>query len=355
MTGRGVAWASPRAMLAGLCASSLLPIALAEPGLPAAVAGLQVVGSLGANVLATLINEALSAANARTRSSTGPSAPGAVSGLAGQSMFEEQVRQELAARLETVLEAEDEQADALATMLATLLERIDVATVVVSEVLASGQDRLLEELTAGFAGLGGQMARFGSLLRALAGTVLQIQQTLSRQDAERQLHQSQGQRQIALLLSVHEQLAELVLRLPEMGAAPYRGLDNPMAPSAAWVGLCPYQGLAPFGPAEARVFYGRGLAVARLLTMVATHTGEGPIIVTGASGAGKSSLLHAGLLPQLATTAADSLAATYGTTGWPQITFTPGPRPLQQLAIHLAVRCGADIDQVLGRVSKDRV
>ncbi|MEU1729411.1 WD40 repeat domain-containing protein [Nonomuraea sp. NPDC005692] len=198
------------------------------------------------------------------------------------------------------------------------------------------------------------MARFGSLLRALAGTVLQIQQTLSRQDAERQLHQSQGQRQIALLLSVHEQLAELVLRLPEMGgAAPYRGLDNPMAPSAAWVGLCPYQGLAPFGPAEARVFYGRGLAVARLLTMVATHTGEGPIIVTGASGAGKSSLLHAGLLPQLSTTAADSLAATYGTTGWPQITFTPGPRPLQQLAIHLAVRCGADIDQVLAELRAD--
>ncbi len=43
--------------------------------------------------------------------------------------------------------------------------------------------------------------------------------------------------------------------------------------------------------------------------MVATHSGGGPIIVTGASGAGKSSLLHAGLLPQLSTMAPDSLAA----------------------------------------------
>ncbi len=39
------AWASPRAMLAGLCASALLPIATAEPGLVAVVAGANVAGS----------------------------------------------------------------------------------------------------------------------------------------------------------------------------------------------------------------------------------------------------------------------------------------------------------------------
>ncbi len=54
-------------MLAGLCASALIPVALAEPGLLAAAAGLHVVGSVGANVLATLISDSLDAARIRTR------------------------------------------------------------------------------------------------------------------------------------------------------------------------------------------------------------------------------------------------------------------------------------------------
>ena len=91
-------------------------------------------------------------------------------------------------------------------------------------------------------------------------------------------------------------------------------------------GVCPYPGLAAFGPEQQRWFFGRDRATAvlcqRLDAKLAgaglTDTGlnntglnntglnntglnnTGPLILIGPSGAGKSSLLHAGLIPALA-------------------------------------------------------
>ncbi|MGW4797100.1 nSTAND1 domain-containing NTPase, partial [Nonomuraea sp. NPDC004297] len=128
----------------------------------------------------------------------------------------------------------------------------------------------------------------------------------------------------------------------------------PVLPAAGvggvWAGGCPYQGLAPFGPEQAVLFHGRGTATARLLAMVTAERAEGGlIVVTGASGAGKSSLLHAGLLPALTAASGDP----GGCPSWPQVCFTPGERPLQELAVQLAVRCGADPDVVLGELRAD--
>ncbi|MFC4591513.1 nSTAND1 domain-containing NTPase [Sphaerisporangium corydalis] len=61
----------------------------------------------------------------------------------------------------------------------------------------------------------------------------------------------------------------------------------------------PYRGLEPYGAADARYFFGRGELVGNLLDRVG---GGGLLVVTGASGAGKSSLLRAGLVPALART-----------------------------------------------------
>jgi predicted ATPase len=57
------------------------------------------------------------------------------------------------------------------------------------------------------------------------------------------------------------------------------------------------------------------------------------VVVSGASGAGKSSLLHAGLLPAL--TAGLELA---GSDGWPRVVMTPTGDPLTELASRLARR-----------------
>ncbi|EME14510.1 WD40 repeat domain-containing protein [Rhodococcus triatomae] len=62
----------------------------------------------------------------------------------------------------------------------------------------------------------------------------------------------------------------------------------------------PYRGLAAFGPEDSALFFGRGRATAALLAKVLDDTDElAMTFVVGASGAGKSSLLHAGLLPAL--------------------------------------------------------
>lgn len=60
--------------------------------------------------------------------------------------------------------------------------------------------------------------------------------------------------------------------------------------------VCPYPGLASFGPGDAGLFFGRDAAVADLAARVRKRTFTA---VVGASGSGKSSLVLAGVLPAL--------------------------------------------------------
>ncbi|MGH3753789.1 MAG: helix-turn-helix domain-containing protein [Pseudonocardiaceae bacterium] len=100
-----------------------------------------------------------------------------------------------------------------------------------------------------------------------------------------------------------------------------------------WQDSCPYRGLAAFHEDQAEVFYGRELMTTQLLAQLAGRVrgGVGMQVVTGPSGAGKSSLLRAGLLPALAK---GTLGP--GSQDWPQLVITPGPAPLDELAVHLA-------------------
>ncbi|WSG16095.1 ATP-binding protein [Nonomuraea sp. NBC_01738] len=62
----------------------------------------------------------------------------------------------------------------------------------------------------------------------------------------------------------------------------------------------PYKGLAAFGEQDAALFFGRERLVAELVRRLAVLEDDpAPLIVTGASGSGKSSLLRAGLAPAL--------------------------------------------------------
>ncbi|MCD2191938.1 hypothetical protein LQ327_00855 [Actinomycetospora endophytica] len=93
-----------------------------------------------------------------------------------------------------------------------------------------------------------------------------------------------------------------------------------------------YQGLEPFGHDDADRFFGRDVAVARLLGRLdALHdsSAPGPLLVLGQSGVGKSSLLAAGLLPVLER---DGLSSDPAVAQWPAAVFSPGPNPMQALA-----------------------
>jgi WD40 repeat protein len=93
----------------------------------------------------------------------------------------------------------------------------------------------------------------------------------------------------------------------------------------------PYPGLHSFDRADADRFHGRGHVVTDLLVRLAEQLDGGePVVLVGASGAGKSSVLHAGLLPALA------LANNPEQAAWPQIVLTPGVDPISNLAMAIA-------------------
>ncbi|MEV7007744.1 AAA family ATPase [Streptosporangium sp. NPDC051022] len=124
----------------------------------------------------------------------------------------------------------------------------------------------------------------------------------------------------------------------------------PDDPEPYWTGS-PYRGLAPFGEADAAVFYGREQATEQLARTLAERLdGLGMLVVTGPSGAGKSSLLRAGLLPYLA---AGLLSEAPGSECWPRLVMTPTADPLTELALQLAALTAADPAAVRRSLAED--
>ena len=108
----------------------------------------------------------------------------------------------------------------------------------------------------------------------------------------------------------------------------------------AAVPASPYRGLAVFEEQDAALFFGREAATTEVLErMSRVLAGAGLLVVSGVSGAGKSSLLRAGVLPRIRQA---GLAAAPGATSWPWVVFTPTRAPLDELALRVAVLAGAD-------------
>ncbi|MFI9811195.1 helix-turn-helix domain-containing protein [Saccharothrix variisporea] len=101
-------------------------------------------------------------------------------------------------------------------------------------------------------------------------------------------------------------------------------------------GTPPYLGLASFQPGDADRFFGRERLVEDLVGLLAHRRF---LAVFGASGSGKSSVLRAGVVPAL--------------TGPPPLLFTPGERPVEECARHLAVLLRQPVDDVLAGLSAD--
>ncbi|MCE6995177.1 protein kinase [Saccharothrix sp. S26] len=96
----------------------------------------------------------------------------------------------------------------------------------------------------------------------------------------------------------------------------------------------PYPGLSGFERDDADLFHGREHVVTELLVRLAEQVRGGePVVLVGASGAGKSSVLKAGLLPALAGDDDET---------WPQVVLTPGVDPVGNLAAAMAARTPVD-------------
>ncbi|MGW4354430.1 nSTAND1 domain-containing NTPase [Nocardia sp. NPDC004582] len=141
-----------------------------------------------------------------------------------------------------------------------------------------------------------------------------------------------------------ESLLPVVLTLTDLARKTGRPLSRQLADPKEWQRLwqeattwtpeedaeaaCPYPGLIAFGGENRDLFFGRARATSELVGLV--RAAAGPVVVIGASGAGKSSLLAAGLIPALAD--------------WETVLFAPGEYPLAALRSAIAETTRAESD-----------
>ncbi|GGL13543.1 hypothetical protein Sme01_69900 [Sphaerisporangium melleum] len=130
-------------------------------------------------------------------------------------------------------------------------------------------------------------------------------------------------------------------RAPEVPLVAEReGTERDEAADAA----CPYPGLAPYGTELARYFHGRDADVAALADRI--QESGGPFLLIGPSGFGKSSLLRAGLIPEVRRRGIDGRAAI-------EVVVEPGGAPLAALAGALARAAGRAPEEAAAALEAD--
>jgi WD40 repeat protein len=137
-------------------------------------------------------------------------------------------------------------------------------------------------------------------------------------------------------------LHEIRLLRHELTRRPLAGEAGPTAGSSRVADPRPYPGLAPFEEDHAQWFFGRDEMIVKLVHALDERVyGSTPLVVAGKSGAGKSSVLRAGLIPELR---AGGLTEP-GSADWPIRAMRPDKHPLEQLSLHLG--------ELAGRISSD--
>lgn len=300
--GRAKRWTA-NAVLGTLAASALTPIflAVASGGVGSEI--FQTLTNVGTNILSDLIGEV--AAKARTKKP--PSA--------------EEVETDLLQGIRAVLEAGDDDAIRLRRELAHLLRVTDVQAVV-QEAAVDGE---LTGVAEALRSLSDQFSEFTFMGEAL----LKIEHTLRSQgDVLRQIHARVMQIQAAQLPATAPALTGTARELPG----------------------CPYKGLEPYDEDDFPFFHGREKETDALVkAMAAKLDGPSLLLLAGASGSGKTSLLRAGLAARLAR----GHEALPEAARWPRATLTPTASPLAELIAHLTVIFGAEDAQSLERLAAE--
>lgn len=106
----------------------------------------------------------------------------------------------------------------------------------------------------------------------------------------------------------------------------------------------PYRGLRPFEADHRALFFGRTAEIGVILDRLRS---EPFVLVTGESGAGKSSICRAGILPAVAD------GALAGGRTWTTVSLVPGKRPLAALATALAEPLATAPEDLEARMLRD--
>ena len=327
-TGHGIRSMPTGALLALLAASALIPVVgplVGVAGTALAVGNL--VSSVGGGMLTGIITEMVRPGDddAGTPSPAG-------------------LEKRLAAKIEQVLAAGDADARALRAEIGALLARIDAGGTALRAAMEEGDEQVRRDIIAALDALGDHFVELGFLIKDVARAAAEIQRGLDEQGANLRAIQDQNERQATDIRIVRDDLQLLIGRVSAAAASgEAAGRRGPR-----WTDGCPYRGLLPFGEKDADIFYGRERVTAELTVKVAGQAVRGGlVIVTGASGAGKSSLLQAGLMRKLAEG-----QQVPGAQDWPRILMTPTADPLTELAGRLAALSGMPLSAIKDELAK---
>jgi len=312
---------SPPVLLSLLCASAFCPLLAVGVGITgaAAVAGLGVLSSVGGHVLSEVLANAVDRLRPRREGSAPP-----------QQDFENGI----AEQIQSALTSDNEHAEELRSEIAAVLERIDAGKTMLQTAIEPGNERIHGDVIAAIESLGNGFSELSFMIKDVARAAAEIQKSLDEQGANVRGIIAQNYRQSTEIRLIREKLAALETRTHPDAASDVEGRDR----AARWENRCPYRGLLPFEQDDEEVFYGRQRLTTELaVTLEKQMTRRGVVVVTGASGSGKSSLLQAGLLPMLARG-----VQVAGSEKWPYATITPTKDPLTELAFALAVLANTD-------------
>ena len=300
--------AAPNVIVAGLIAAAVLPLVMplvGAGGLGVAAGGLfAILQDYGKGYL----SEAVKGAIDRLHPDVRPEAPSA-------SAVQARLEQELLVGFN----AEGEGAVALREEAGLLLRSIGGVQVALDAATADVKTALAQ----GFAEVGAAFEEFRWMLGEVRYALIDIRDTQTEQ-----LALQRGQHDL-----LREQLTKLnlLISMQEWHSSAPTVVDN-AAPATPGERLppadvpCPFKGLAAFQPEDAEFFFGREGLVAGLVARLA----ETPFLgVVGPSGSGKSSAVRAGLLPAVWK------GALPGSRSWKTVVMTPGPHPIEELAVRI--------------------
>jgi WD40 repeat protein len=219
----------------------------------------------------------------------------------------------LVAVLQAGLEAPGEAGAELRAEVSGALRRLGAV-----EAVLAADPQAAEDL----AGLGGQVAEFGWMRGDTTEQLTQLIRLGARHGRDLQAARTE--------LGALNALLQRLVPAQDQGPGEDQDQAGGRGPGTAGPGRCPYPGLRPFGSRDAARFFGREDLTARLLARLAEQASvPAPLLVLGLSGAGKSSLLRAGLIPAIAA----GRLPVAGSARWPRfLVERPGAEPLTALA-----------------------
>jgi WD40 repeat protein len=299
------------AVLPLLCAAAFGPTLTeaADLDVAVAVARVGVLSSVGASALGAVLADALD--RARSAQPAGGLSRG-------------DVQRDINRSVKEVLSAHDQRADEVRSDIAMVLREIDAGGTVFRAAIEAGDEELQREVLAAVGAVSAEFGELEFMLADLASAADEIQDSLGGQGTELRTARDQVARQSADVRVIREELAVIEQRRRQW----MPGSGGPGQGGPRWTDGCPYRGLLPYDQAHEAVFYGRERLTA---TLAGTLAQAGIVMLTGASGAGKTSLLQAGLGPALTRG-----VQVPGSSSWFQVSMIPGTRPLTELSAQLA-------------------